>query len=277
MNRVEGEKALKRYLKRSIGFSLTILVGFLINGQISLGADINKELQIQDLLKNIELKKEEIKEKLLELEKELAIVKNSENYSTHILFSPKIEHRHAKKSRDNDFSNINIEKDEPNIDIPDIRDNVEPNVDDIANPLPNEESIVKVPNFKFDNVGTPEVNDNLPNINLSLDNLTIPVKEITEDEFNTLTEGISTPGTPSNSLGDITLANIDQNMKINPVAPVINEVADLSNFVVGEITVNAPSITTPDSFSIDVVKITTGAIQDITTEKGYATSSQDYT
>lgn len=87
MNRIEGEKALKRYLKRSIGYSLTILVGFLINGQISLGADINKELQIQELLKSIKAEKEELNEKLLELDKELAIVKNSKDNSIHILFS----------------------------------------------------------------------------------------------------------------------------------------------------------------------------------------------
>lgn len=273
MNRVESEKALKRYLKRSIGFSLTILVGFLINGQISLSADINKELQIQNLLKNIEIEKEEVREKLLELEKELAIVKNSEDYSTHFLFSPTIEHRHAKKSKDNGFSNI--KEDEPNIDIPDIRDNVEPNVDDIDNPLPNEESIVKVPKFEFSSVGTPEINDNLPNINLSLDNLTIPVKEITEDEFNILTEtGISIPDTPSDNLGDITLANIDQNIKINPVTPVINDVIDLSNFVVGEILVTAPNVTTPDSFSLDTVKIKSGSFQQTSTEPNY-TSGND--
>lgn len=273
MNRVENEKALKRYLKRSIGYSVSILISFLINGQISLSANINKELQIQELLKNIKIEKEEVKGKLLELEKELAIVKNSKDYSTHFLFSPIIEHRHAKKSKDNNFSNINLVEDEPNIDIPDIRDNIEPNVDDIVNPLPNENSIVKIPSFEFEAIGIPKINDNLPNIGLSIENLTISVKEITEEEFNILTDAnISKPDINLDGIKNIELGNISQVIKTDPVAPAINDIIDLSNFVVGEISVAAPSVITPDTFSLDTVKIKTGSFSQDTTNIGYVKS-----
>lgn len=272
MSRIEGEKALKRYLKRRIGYSITILIGFLINGEISLGADINKELQIQKLLENIKFEKEELNEKLLELEKELAVVKNSKDSSIHILFSPTIEHRHAKKSNDNGFSDVINDwedsiKDEPNIDIPDIRDDIEPEVPSIDNPLSNEDSIVKEPDFKFDNVGETKIDDTTPNIDLNLGDLTIPVKEITDEDLNILTDdNISKPTISVEGLGDITLGNVEQNIKTEINTPTINEVVDLSLFEVKTINIESPNVTTPETFSLDTVKIKTGSFsQDIET------------
>ena len=72
MRKNEIEKSLKRYLKRKISFSFSLLIAFLITGGISLGAGITSE-EIQetkgDILTKIELEREEIKRKIAENEK----------------------------------------------------------------------------------------------------------------------------------------------------------------------------------------------------------------
>ena len=69
MKRGEIEKSLKRFLKRRVSYSFSLLIAFMITGGISFGAGITAE-DIQetksDLLTRIQLEKEEIQRKLLE-------------------------------------------------------------------------------------------------------------------------------------------------------------------------------------------------------------------
>ncbi|MCI6152676.1 MAG: OmpA family protein [Fusobacterium perfoetens] len=250
INKVETEKALKKYLKKKGVYSFSVLVGFLITGSIVLGAEFSLD-ERQELLKS---EKEKIAEKILELRKDLFVIKNAQDKSTHIITSVEVGRRSGHLS-----GSKSLKKEEPNIDIPDIRDDIKPNVPDIKNPLPNEDSIVKEPDFKFDNVGEVAVNDKLPDIDLNLGDLTMPVESIDDDKFNTLTNGVSTPEKVEVST-NVNIDNIKgQPIKTDIVAPTINEVKDLSNFVVGEINVNTPNVTTPDSFSLDTVKIKSGS------------------
>lgn len=261
MNRVEGEKALKRYLKRSIGYSLTILVGFLINGQVSLGADINKELQIQNLLKSIEVEKEELNNKLLELDKELSIVKNSKDSSIQFFLSTLFENRKAKKSDDNGFSKVINDweeslKDKPNIDIPDIRDDVKPVVPDIPNPLPNEDSIVVEPDFGLEEVEDIAIGDIPKDINIDIGRIDLPVNEINDGDFNILTnENISTPEIEDIVINDVNIPDINSDITTKIQTPIINNINDLPTFNAPEIEVAIKDITAPESFPIKDVKI----------------------
>lgn len=265
INKVETEKALKKYLKKKGVYSFSVLVGFLITGSIVLGAEFSLD-ERQELLKS---EKEKIAEKILELRKDLFVIKNAQDKSTHIITSVEVGRRSGHLS-----GSKSLKKEEPNIDIPDIRDDIKPNVPDIKNPLPNEDSIVKEPDFKFDNVGEVAVNDKLPDIDLKLDDLTMPVESIDDDKFNTLTNGVSTPEKVEVST-NVNIDNIKgQPIKTDIVAPTINEVKDLSNFVVGEINVNTPNVTTPDSFSLDTVKIKSGSLEQKDTNPHYITGNE---
>jgi hypothetical protein len=266
MNRIEGEKALKRYLKRSVGFSLSILIGFLITGQVSLGADVNKELQIQDLLKSIQIEKEELNEKLLELDKELAIVKNSKDSSIQFFLSTLFESRKSKKSDDNGFNDVIDDwedsiKDKPNIDIPDIRDDVKPVVPDIPNPLPNEDSIVIEPDFGLEPVGNIAIG-NVPNdIDITIDKIDLPVSEIKDGNFNIPTnDNISTPEFEDIVINDINIPDINSDITTKIQTPIINNINDLPTFNAPEIEVAIKDITAPESFSIKDVKIDTNGL-----------------
>ena len=265
INKVETEKALKKYLKKKGVYSFSVLVGFLITGNIVLGAEFSLN-ERQELLKT---EKEKIAEKILELRKDLFVIKNAQDKSTHIITSVEVGRRSGHL-----LGSKSLKKEEPNIDIPDIRDDIKPNVPDIKNPLPNEDSIVKEPDFKFDNVGEVAVNDKLPDIDLKLDDLTMPVESIEDDKFNTLTNGVSTPEKVEVST-NVNIDNIKgQPIKTDIVAPTINEVKDLSNFVVGEINVNTPNVTTPDSFSLDTVKIKSGSLEQKDTNPHYITGNE---
>ncbi|BBA51050.1 putative autotransporter [Fusobacterium varium] len=69
MRKERIEKSLKRFLKRRVSYSFSLLIAFMITGGISFGAGITAE-DIQetksDLLTRIQLEKEEIQRKLLE-------------------------------------------------------------------------------------------------------------------------------------------------------------------------------------------------------------------
>ena len=72
MKKIDIEKSLKRFLKRKISYSLSLLIAFMITGGISLGAGITAE-EIQetkgDLLTKIQTEREEIKRKIAENER----------------------------------------------------------------------------------------------------------------------------------------------------------------------------------------------------------------
>lgn len=258
MNKIEVEKALKKYLKKNIGYSLTILIGFLINGQISLAIGEDKDYFALDTT-SITKQKTELEEKLLELDKELSIVKNSEDESIHFLFSPTIERRRAKKSHSGNF-NGKIEI--PTVSgIPDIRDNVKPILPDIKEPFPNEESIVKEPNFEIGQVGNVKINGIPENIDINIPSFNLPINSIENEKFNVLTkEDIALPSTGDTDK-NITVENIAQNIKPNINIPKVNSVKDLGVFSLPEIQANTKIITAPENFSIKDVKIETTGIK----------------
>ena len=258
MNKIEVEKALKKYLKKNIGYSLTILIGFLINGQISLAIGEDKDYFALDTT-SITKQKTELEEKLLELDKELSIVKNSEDKSIHFLFSPTIERRRAKKSHSGNF-NGKIEI--PTVSgIPDIRDNVKPILPDIKEPFPNEESIVKEPNFEIGQVGNVEINGIPENIDINIPSFNLPINSIENEKFNVLTkEDIALPSTGDTDK-NITVENIAQNIKPSINIPKVNSVKDLGVFSLPEIQANTKIITAPENFSIKDVKIETTGIK----------------
>ena len=72
MRKGDIEKSLKRFLKRKVSYSLSLLIAFMITGGISLGAGITAE-EIQetkgDLLTKIQAEREEIKRKIAENER----------------------------------------------------------------------------------------------------------------------------------------------------------------------------------------------------------------
>ena len=72
MRKNDIEKSLKRFLKRKVSYSLSLLIAFMITGGISLGAGITAE-EIQetksDLLTRIQTEREEIKRKIAENER----------------------------------------------------------------------------------------------------------------------------------------------------------------------------------------------------------------
>lgn len=279
MNKTEIEKALKRYLKRSIGYSTAVLIGFLIDGQISLAAETNRELIIQDLLKDLQIEKNELQKKLLEVDKELSIVINSEDKSTHFLFSPKFEHRHSGKSHDNGFGKItgDEEQEKPNIDIPDIRDDVKPNVPNIPDPLPNEDNIVKEPEFEFQPVGEIAITK-LPNdIDITIPTLNLPVEEIKDENFNNLTaENVVTPDVENIDLGNVNIPEINSEIGIQVNKPDSKQIEDLQFFVPPEVNPKVEGITSPESFSLGTVKIATGSFNQNTTIQDNAKTSNLY-
>ncbi|WP_462433271.1 autotransporter-associated N-terminal domain-containing protein [Fusobacterium sp. THCT1E1] len=72
MRKNDIEKSLKRFLKRKVSYSLSLLIAFMITGGISFGAGITTE-EIQetkgDLLTKIQTEREEIKRKIAENER----------------------------------------------------------------------------------------------------------------------------------------------------------------------------------------------------------------
>lgn len=69
MKKGDIEKSLKRFLKRKVSYSFSLLIAFMITGGISFGEGITAE-DIQEsknnLLTRIQLEKEEIQKKILE-------------------------------------------------------------------------------------------------------------------------------------------------------------------------------------------------------------------
>ena len=72
MRKNDIEKSLKRFLKRKVSYSLSLLIAFMITGWVSLSAGITAE-EIQEtkgeLLTKIQIEREEIKRKIAENER----------------------------------------------------------------------------------------------------------------------------------------------------------------------------------------------------------------
>ncbi|MHD0318638.1 autotransporter-associated N-terminal domain-containing protein, partial [Fusobacterium sp. THCT1E2] len=74
MRKNEIEKSLKRFLKRKVSYSVSLLVAFMITGGIAAGAGITAEEIYEtkgELLRKIQREREEIKQKLLENDSKL--------------------------------------------------------------------------------------------------------------------------------------------------------------------------------------------------------------
>ena len=69
MKKTDIEKSVKRFFKRKVSYSISLLIVFMITGGISLGARITTE-EIQetkkDILTKIQAEREEIKRKIAE-------------------------------------------------------------------------------------------------------------------------------------------------------------------------------------------------------------------
>lgn len=264
MNKYNIEKSLKRYLKKKIGYSVAIFVFFMINGSISLSADVNTEVNIQQLLRDIKIEKNLLEENILEIEKKISSIENLKYKDQQVFFSILLEGRKSHNYSDNGFSSkINEDNDKnENIDIPDLISPIRPDIPVIKNPLPNEEQIVKVPSFEFESIGKIEVN--IPNeIELSFENLNLPVNEIKDENFNILDgNNISTPIMSDDEISiDVTNPDIDINIKTEIVRPEINNVNELLTFEIPEIEVEVGDIIVPESFSMSTVKIKTGSFE----------------
>lgn len=128
----EIEKSLKRFIKnKKIGYSASLLVGFLITGDILIGAELNSDVV---LLKEIKLQKEiilkkleENRKRLIELDREIAYLLEEGDYYAKTLEDNKqfffpliIEHRHSRRVKENGNGYIEekISENNPNLDIP---------------------------------------------------------------------------------------------------------------------------------------------------------------
>ena len=106
MNIKNVERALKRYLKRKITYTLSLLVTFLISGEITLGSSLsNIQLEKKELLKKIRIEKKRIQEKIDDNLKEIKkidktqyeLVKKADWYSKPIFESTQVEVSFSKK------------------------------------------------------------------------------------------------------------------------------------------------------------------------------------
>lgn len=256
MNKAEIEKSLKRFLKRKVGYSFALLVAFMISGEISLAVEENNQLNAQKVAE-----KEEPKD-VIELIKRLGkkeVVQTSKDKSTQFFFNVWLEQRKAKKYADNGFSKIVDDWEnqiKPDIDIPDIRDTANPSVPENINPLPNEDSIVKVPEFEFDGVKDFIVADAPEGINISVEEPKVPVKEIGSNDFGVIDENnIADPGAIGD-LGTVSQPTLGAETSPKIDKPTAPSVGDIAMFIPPEIKDIAPkNIDTPISITMSEVKI----------------------
>lgn len=171
------------------------------------------------------------------------------------------ENRKSKKSDDNGFNDVIADwedsiKDKPNIDIPDIRDDIKPVVPDIPNPLPNEDSIVIEPDFGLEPVGNIAIGSVPNDIDITIDKIDLPVNEIKDGNFNIPTnDNISTPEFEDIVTNDINIPDINSDITTKIQTPTIDGVNDLPTFNVPEIEVAIKDIVAPESFSLEKISI----------------------
>lgn len=265
MSNIQVEKTLKRYLKKKLGYSLSILVYFLINANFSFGEELPSNITKEDLISRVKSEKVKLRKMVSKLEKELSNLKPQKDHSIHILFSNLIEAKRNKRSVDNNFPKL-IEdwkeslKNKPNIIIPEIRDDIQFTIKDMADPIPDESSIFLEPKFQFETLSgfeplyIPDLAD------LNINSTSLPVNKINADRFATdLDNDFSDIQVKIESLTEAQEEDVSQNIKVNIDNPNLNEIVDLSNFIVDEIVVNTPVVNNLESFSLDTVKIKTGS------------------
>ena len=288
MRKNDIEKSLKRFLKRKISYSLSLLIAFMITGGISFGAGITTE-EIQetknDILTRIETEREEIKRKIEENEeliKELntgnvELVRKGDFYSkptnnsTQVFFS--YQHLDSGKGKDvteKEFSktlaaNSNISKgdliasngvivnDEKHVISIDVGVNIKP-------------VQIKLPSIK------PEVGVKIPNIPVNLGE-TPKVSEIKPPKLEIDTPDVSI-GPPN--LGSINTPSVASVGTVGAVAkPNISLIPDIEE---KELTIGKPPM--PEGFNPHqliepkLVQIKPIEVVDITTPGGSKMISQ---
>lgn len=97
------EKSLKHYLKRNGGYTLAVLVSFLINSEISF---CDTSLELKEKYNRLEVKKEKIQFRLNKIQNEIQKLENENEKTTHILFSPSLEVSHNRKKFKNFVLNL---------------------------------------------------------------------------------------------------------------------------------------------------------------------------
>ena len=265
------EKSLKRFLKRKISYSLSLLITFMITGSISFGAGITTE-EIQEskaeLLSKVQAEKEEIKKKILENEKFikeynselLDLLKKGNFYSksmfssTQVFFTYQNEKNGKMKNRtEKEFSETikaaqefypqNIILNKLEIGNGNIVDSTE---------LPREEINlgvnINVPEIEVPKVSK-EVNVNvaMPNVEISgIKNLLNPkMPKVNIPKVDNVSVAISKPN--SINLNQVT---INKNEKINSEIEKSNDIKISENNIVPNITAS-----TINNVGIEVPKV----------------------
>ncbi|WP_300330873.1 hypothetical protein, partial [Fusobacterium sp.] len=96
-NNIFTEKSLKRYIKtKKIGYSVSLLVSFLITGNIVFGQDLSSS-QIKTKIEKNNQRLEEIEKRLMELIKEGDYYAKTLEDNNQFFFPLDIEHRHSRK------------------------------------------------------------------------------------------------------------------------------------------------------------------------------------
>ncbi|BBA53268.1 autotransporter (plasmid) [Fusobacterium varium] len=291
MKRKEIEKSLKRFLKKKISYSFSLLISFLITGEIAIGTEANYEnikKEKKELLTKIKIEKEEIKEKIRENEKIIKeynydfieLIRKGNFYSkptfssNQIFFSNEFLHNGKSKNRTkkefaetiqavNEYfgmqnSKLNKRnKNELNIAMDKILSGNGVVIDDSQ----YKETIFLGPNIKPIEVGFPNispeisVNVSLPNINLGSFPTTISPTLITMPTITVVTPTM--PITPSGV--NVVVSTPSHVEKIEISTPVVQTPTTPSdkNIIINSPTVPAgfepTTIVTPTAPNIPVI------------------------
>lgn len=213
------EKVIKRYLKKKIGFSLAIMISFLITGEITYSSEEYKN-----------------KEK-----------------NTQFFFNLFLKRGQAHKMKNGDC--LFKESEEPDFYIPDIVSPVIPTIPEDISPFPNNAHIINEPSYEFGNVTEFEIQE--PNdLNINIVTPTLPSKDLSNDKFNTISNSdIYTPTSDINfdiNLSDI--ASVSENVKGNIVKPTLSPSYSPVELYIPNINISDKPVTATD-ISITPVQV----------------------
>lgn len=236
------EKIIKRYLKKKIGFSLAIIISFLITGEITYG---------------------------------FGEYKNKEK-NTQFFFNLFLNRREANKMRFGDY--LFKDDGEPDFYIPDIVSPIIPTIPEDISPFPNNSHIINEPSYEFGNVTDFEIKE--PNdLNISIVTPTLPSRDLSSDKFNTISNSdIYTPASEVNfsiNLSDV--VSVNENIKGNIVKPTLSPSYSPVELYIPDINISDKPVTATD-ISITPVQVSgsgfnQGAIK--STIRGASSSFRD--
>lgn len=241
MNKAEIEKSLKRFLKRKVGYSFAILVAFLISGEISLGVEVNNQLNAQKLAENAE-----------KIDSKKGKVERTEGKSWQFFFSTFFDKRKAKKYDSNGFIGRNEnENTRPDIKLPD--EAVTPDRIDIASPTDPNVSITE-PEFEFKDPANVEISGIHGGVDINLDGDDVNVIEIDENNLDLSNNGVNVPELPKNLKMEIDLTDAGDKADITINVPTVAVSYDPHTFTAPS-EMEIEEIEAPETFSLDPVQI----------------------